>query len=43
VPCIIGASGVERTFELELTEAELASLQGSGNFYKTQLSELLGY
>ena len=43
VPCIIGANGVERIFELELTDSELESLQGSGNFYKTQLSELLGY
>jgi hypothetical protein len=29
--------------ELELTDAELESLQGSANFYKQQLSELLGY
>jgi malate dehydrogenase len=43
VPIILGRKGVERIIELELTEAELASLQGSGNFYKTQLSELLGY
>jgi len=43
VPCIIGSNGVERMFELELTEDELSSLQGSGEFYKTQLSELLGY
>lgn len=43
VPCIIGANGVERMFELELTESELGSLQESGEFYKTQLSELLGY
>lgn len=43
VPCIIGANGVERMFELELTEEELSSLQGSGEFYKSQLSDLLGY
>jgi malate dehydrogenase len=43
VPCILGANGVERIFELELTDAELESLQGSGNFYKNQLSEILGY
>jgi len=43
VPCIIGANGVERIFELELTEKELSSLQGSGEFYKTQLADVLGY
>lgn len=43
VPCIIGANGVERMFELELTDDELSSLQGSGEFYKSQLSDLLGY
>jgi malate dehydrogenase len=43
VPCILGANGVEQIFELELTESELSSLQGSGNFYKTQLTELLNY
>lgn len=43
VPCILGAKGVERIFELELTAEELASLQGSGEFYKKQLSEVLGY
>jgi malate dehydrogenase len=43
VPCILGANGVEQIFELELTESELSSLQASGNFYKTQLSELLNY
>jgi malate dehydrogenase len=43
VPIILGANGVERIMELELTDAELESLQGSGNFYKQQLSELLGY
>ena len=43
VPCIIGANGVEQIFELELTEGELASLQGSGEFYKGQLKDVLGY
>jgi malate/lactate dehydrogenase len=43
VPCIIGASGVERIFELELTDEEMSSLQGSGNFYKGQLKDILGY
>jgi len=28
---------------LELTDGELTSLQGSAEFYKSQLSELLGY
>ena len=43
VPCIIGANGVEKIFELDLTEDELASLQGSGEFYKGQLKDVLGY
>jgi malate dehydrogenase len=43
VPVILGAGGIERILELELSEEELSSLQGSGNFYKSQLSELLGY
>ncbi len=43
VPCIIGANGVERIFELELTADELSSLQGSGEFYKKQLVDVLGY
>ena len=43
VPVILGSSGVERIIELELTDEELESLQGSGSFYKQQLSELLGY
>ncbi|MDP6869769.1 MAG: malate dehydrogenase [Candidatus Poseidoniaceae archaeon] len=43
VPCILGSNGVEKIFELELTESELSSLQKSGNFYKNQLSEILGY
>ena len=43
VPVILGANGIERILELELSEGELESLQGSGNFYKSQLKELLGY
>jgi len=43
VPCIIGANGVEKIFELELTESELESLHGSANFYKSQLVDILGY
>ena len=43
VPIILGANGVERIMELELTDGELESLQGSANFYKQQLKELLGY
>ena len=43
VPVVLGAGGVERVIELELTDAEFSSLQGSGTFYKEQLSELLGY
>ena len=43
VPIVLGRKGVERIIELELADAELESLQGSGNFYKSQLSELLGY
>jgi len=43
VPCILGENGVEQIFELDLADDELESLQGSGNFYKSQLSELLGY
>ncbi len=43
VPIILGANGVERIIELDLSESELSSLQTSGNFYKQQLSELLGY
>ena len=43
VPCIIGANGVENIFELDLTESELSSLQESGNFYKDQLKDVLGY
>ena len=43
VPSIIGANGVEKIFELDLTEDELSSLQGSGEFYKAQLKDVLGY
>ena len=43
VPVVLGKDGVERIIELELAEKELDSLQGSGSFYKEQLSEILGY
>ena len=43
VPVILGAGGIERILELELSSSELESLQGSGNFYKSQLKELLEY
>ncbi|DAC55110.1 MAG TPA: malate dehydrogenase, partial [Candidatus Poseidoniales archaeon] len=43
VPCIVGAGGVTRIFELDLSEEELTSLQGSGEFYKGQLRDVLGY
>jgi len=43
VPCIIGANGVEKIIELDLTETELNSLQGSANFYKGQLQDILNY
>ena len=43
VPVVLGKNGVERIIELELAENELNSLQGSGSFYKEQLSEILGY
>lgn len=43
VPCILGANGVETIFELDLSDAELESLQGSANFYKGQLRDILGY
>ena len=43
VPVVLGKDGVERVIELELAEKELDSLQGSGSFYKEQLSEILGY
>ena len=43
VPIILGAKGVEKIIDLELTDDELASLQKSGNFYKEQLRDILGY
>jgi malate dehydrogenase len=43
VPCILGANGVEQIFELDLTDSELESLQGSANFYKGQIKDILGY
>ncbi|DAC53201.1 MAG TPA: malate dehydrogenase, partial [Candidatus Poseidoniaceae archaeon] len=43
VPVILGAGGIERIIELDLSEQELASLQESGNFYKSQLTDILGY
>lgn len=43
VPVVLGADGVEQIIELELTDSEMESLQGSGAFYKEQLAELLGY
>ncbi|HHZ74940.1 MAG TPA: malate dehydrogenase [Candidatus Poseidoniales archaeon] len=43
VPVTLGRNGVEGILELELEKSELDSLQGSANFYKEQLGELLGY
>jgi malate dehydrogenase len=43
VPIILGAKGVEKIIDLELTEDELSSFQKSGNFYKEQLRDILGY
>ncbi|MCH1524032.1 MAG: malate dehydrogenase [Candidatus Thalassarchaeaceae archaeon] len=43
VPVILGKNGVERIIELNLEKHELDSLQGSANFYKSQLSEIMGY
>lgn len=43
VPVILGKNGIEKIIELELEDSELESLQGSANFYKEQLHELLGY
>ncbi len=43
VPVTLGKNGVEGIIELELENSELESLQGSANFYKEQLVELLGY
>ncbi|MBS65558.1 MAG: malate dehydrogenase [Euryarchaeota archaeon] len=43
VPVILGRNGVECIVELELEDSELESLQGSAEFYKEQLSSILGY
>ncbi len=43
VPVVLGKDGVERIIELELEANELENLQGSGSFYKEQLSTILGY
>ncbi|CAI8246283.1 MAG: Malate dehydrogenase [Methanobacteriota archaeon] len=43
VPIILGANGVERIIQLDLTDEELSSLQGSANFYRSQLTDILGY
>jgi malate dehydrogenase len=43
VPVVLGKNGVERIIELDLEDKELDSLQDSANFYKSQLSEILGY
>jgi malate dehydrogenase len=43
VPVILGRNGVESIVELELEDSELSSLQKSAAFYKTQLSDILGY
>ena len=43
VPVILVKNGVERIIELNLEKHELDSLQGSANFYKSQLSEIMGY
>jgi malate dehydrogenase len=43
VPVLLGKNGVENIVELELENEELNSLQSSANFYKSQLSDILGY
>ena len=43
VPVILGKNGVEAIIELDLQENETESLRDSGNFYKDQLVEILGY
>ena len=43
VPVVLGKNGVERIIELDLEESELESLQASGSFYKTQLTDVLNY
>ena len=42
VPCVLGASGVEKIFELQLQKDELEALQKSAKVYKEMLS-VLGY
>lgn len=42
VPCVLGANGVEKIIELELTKKELAELQASAQNYKGVLKEI-GY
>ena len=43
VPVVLGKNGVERIIELDLEEFELESLHESAEFYKEQLSGILGY
>ena len=43
VPVVLGSNGVEKIISLDLTEEEIASLQSSGEFYKSQLTEIMGY
>jgi malate dehydrogenase len=43
VPVVLGSNGVERIIELDLEEFELESLHESAEFYKKQLSGILGY
>ena len=43
VPVVLGSSGVEDIITLDLTTEEISSLQASGEFYKSQLSEIMGY
>ena len=43
VPVILGKNGIEKIIELELQDNEMQSLIGSGNFYKEQLVDILGY
>ena len=43
VPVLLGKDGVENFVELDLEDDELNSLQSSANFYKSQLSDILGY
>jgi malate dehydrogenase len=43
VPVVLGKDGVEKIIELDLEKHELESLQGSANFYKSQLGDIMGY